>query len=97
MNNEDKSLRIQTPHIINIQNRKSMVLNGIEDVVSFDEYSILMQTVLGTLSVDGNGLHIVKLNVDNGEVIIEGDINGMFYLDENASNTGNKLFRKKQK
>lgn len=101
MNYDEKSLKIQTPHSINIQNRKTMVLNGIEDVVNFDEYSILMQTVLGTLSVDGNGLHIVKLNVDNGEVIIEGDINGMFYLDESngsgKSGSGNKLFRKKQK
>lgn len=97
MNNEDKSLKIQTPHIVNVQNRKTIVLNGIEDVVSFDEYSILMQTVLGALSVDGTGLHIIKLNVENGEVIIEGEINGMFYLDENAGNTGKKLFRKKNK
>ena len=95
--NEDKSLKIQTPHIINIQNRKTMVLNGVEDVVNFDEYSILMQTVSGTLSVDGTNLHIVKLNVDNGEVIIEGDINGMFYIGEQSAATGNKLFRRKQK
>jgi len=95
--NEDKSLKIQTPHIINIQNRKTMVLNGVEDVVNFDEYSILMQTVSGTLSVDGTNLHIVKLNVDNGEVIIEGDINGMFYIGEQSAVTGNKLFRRKQK
>lgn len=97
MNNEDKLSKIQTPHIVNIQNRKTIVLNGIEDVVNFDEYSILMQTVLGTLSVDGTGLHIIKLNVENGEAIIEGDINGMFYLDENAYNNGKKLFRKKNK
>jgi len=95
--NEDKSFKIQAPHVINIQNRKTMVLNGVEDVVNFDEYSILMQTVSGTLSVDGINLHIVKLNVDNGEVIIEGDINGMFYIGEQSETTGNKLFRKKQK
>jgi len=95
--NEDKSLKIQAPHIINIQNRKTMVLNGVEDVVNFDEYSILMQTVSGTLSVDGIGLHIVKLNVDNGEVIIEGEINGMFYIDESEPPSGNKFFRRKQK
>jgi YabP family. len=97
MNSEEKSLKIQTPHIINIQNRENMVLNGVEDVVNFDEFSILMQTVSGVLSVDGIGLHIVKLNVDSGEVIIEGEINGMFYIDESAEPAGNKLFRKKRK
>ena len=62
-----------------------MMLNGIEDVVSFDEYSILMQTVLGVLSVDGSALHIMKMNVDSGEVIIEGEINGLFYIDNNSA------------
>ena len=95
--NEDKSLKIQTPHTINIQNRETMVLNGVEDVVSFDEYSILMRTVSGALSVDGNGLHIVKLNVDNGEVIIEGRISGMFYIDDSEPSGDNKFFRRKRK
>ena len=59
-------------------------MNGVEDVISFDDASIAMKTTLGTLSVDGNDLHILKLNLDGGEIAIEGTINGLYYMSEAA-------------
>lgn len=79
-----------------IQDRKSVSLSGVEDVISFDDVSVVMRTTLGMLSIDGNGLRIVKLNVDEGEVSVEGEFNGMFYIDENAKQPGKirgKLFK----
>jgi len=41
-----------------------------------------MKTTLGTLSIDGNDLHILKLNLDGGEIAVEGTINGLYYISE---------------
>lgn len=65
-----------------ITERRLLSLSGVEDVVNFDDASITMKTDLGTLSIDGNDLHILKLNLDGGEIAIEGTINGLYYLSE---------------
>ena len=44
----------QTGHTITMKGRKSLKISGVEDVLSFDEDSIIMQTCMGTLSVDGD-------------------------------------------
>ena len=44
-------------HKIMISNRKSGVLNGVIDVLSFDVGEILLETELGMLMIKGNDLH----------------------------------------
>jgi sporulation protein YabP len=61
-----------------------MELSGVEDVVSFDENGAVLRTVLGMLAVDGENLHVVKLDLAGGNVSIEGKVNGFFYADGTA-------------
>lgn len=68
-----------------LTNRGLLSITGVEDIISFDETGIIMRTVLGIMTVDGAELHIVKLNVDNGDVIVEGRIDAVFYTDQNTS------------
>ncbi len=75
------SMNIKGNHNITLSSRKLMTLTGIEDVISFDEESVVMRSSLGMLTVDGGELHIVKLELDGGNVMIEGNINGIFYMD----------------
>lgn len=62
-----------------MENRKKISISGVEDVDSFDESSIAVQTVMGDLVVSGDGLHIIKFSVDIGELVIEGDIDEVVY------------------
>ena len=52
------------------------------EVVSFDEQEIVLVTGAGKLSIDGDGLKITVLSVENGMVSAVGKINGIVYLGE---------------
>ncbi len=73
---------VKNTHNISISDRNRMELTGVEDVISFDEENVVMRSVLGMLTVDGTDLHVIKLELDTKEVAIEGNINGLFYIDE---------------
>lgn len=71
-----------------------MALTGIDDVISFDERSVVLASTAGVLTVDGEDLHIVKMNVDSKELGIEGKINGITYIDKPMRRSG--LLRSKK-
>lgn len=64
------------------KNREGVKLSGVSDVESFDDRSVIMQTTLGRLAIEGDGLHISVLNIQSGEVEVQGRVNGVFYIDE---------------
>lgn len=47
-------------HNINMKGRRSLQVSGVWDVLSFDESSVVMQTSMGTLSIDGEDLRIAS-------------------------------------
>ena len=55
-----------------IEGRKKLSISAVTDVDSFDEENIVLVTEEGTLVIKGSDFHINKLNVETGEVIIEG-------------------------
>ena len=69
-------------HTVHLEGRKCLSISGIEDVISYDENGMLLQTAAGTLTVDGSGLHIVVLSVEKGELSVEGHICGLYYVDK---------------
>ena len=93
MADEKKSTKM--PHSIIMENRKLLTATGVSDVDSFDEQSVTAYTDLGELSIRGNGLHISKLNVETGDLSIEGEIISLTYSENRSSSGGllSKLFR----
>ena len=63
-----------------LENRKKASISGVVDIDSFDEQSVILYTSLGMLTVKGYGLHINRLNVETGEVVIEGDMDSFVYF-----------------
>ena len=72
----------QTNHSITVDNRDSAGVQGVTEEVSYDENNIVMQTNMGQLTLDGSGLNIVKLNLGEGEVIVEGHIDAFYYMEQ---------------
>ena len=62
-----------------LDNRKKLKITGVLDVESFSENTVISETVLGTLTVKGTNLKINKLNIDDGELVIDGEIAFMEY------------------
>ena len=87
---------VRKVHNIIIEDRKSLTVSGVEDVDSFDEQTVVLFTELGELTVRGSDLHMNKLNVETGEVSIEGVIQALSYQDETPRGNGGifgRIFR----
>ena len=75
-------------HQIMLYNREKGNLTGILDVISFDENTIVMLTVKGTLVVRGEDLHIEKLSLDGGDLRVEGVVDSLSYEDDSRERGG---------
>ena len=62
-----------------LESRKKMTLTGVEEVISFDDEKILLNTKLGALTIKGQNLKMNKLDVQNGDVMINGEIYYIVY------------------
>lgn len=85
--------RMKKPHILTLDNRKLLTLSGVEDVSGFDEQTINVKLSDATLVVKGSGLHISKLSLESGDVVIDGMINSLQYLGASSGSLRARLFR----
>lgn len=79
------------PHKLTLNERKSMTMTGVAEVVSFDENAVVLKTSLGTLVVHGQGLQLKNLSLDGGQVAVEGSISAFIY--EEGRKSGGALRR----
>ena len=70
---------VQKNHKLVINNRKTSMVTGVIDVLSFDLNEILLETEEGMLLIKGNDLHVNRLSLEKGEVDIEGKIDSLAY------------------
>ena len=89
---EEKKMVGKTPHSVILENRKAFTATGVSNVDSFDEQTIVAYTDLGELVVKGKNLHINKLNVETGELTLDGEISSLSYAEPQA--TGGGIFAK---
>ncbi len=75
-------------HTITVTNRERIHLGGIEEVVSYDEISVVMITSMGTLTLEGEGFNIEKLDLDNKEVTLAGKLCGLYYMEQRSAKRG---------
>ena len=79
---------IQKKSTLILQNREELSLDGVRDVVSFDESALVLETVLGTLTVEGTGLHILALDLDGGRLTAKGSVSAVIYTDRREGGRG---------
>lgn len=71
--------KVTKSHKIMLNNRCSGTITGVLDVISFDISEILLETEQGMLNVKGKDLHVNRLNLEKGEVDIEGAVDALNY------------------
>ena len=75
-------------HHVILEGREHLSVSGVEEVESFDENTIVMETSQGTLVVSGQGLHIEKLSMDGGDLKVEGTIDTLSYEESRRERGG---------
>ena len=84
----ETSNTIKSDANLSLWNRKILNLSGIEDVISFDEDSVNLETEMGEMMIDGENLHVGTLDTQKGVVVIDGRINGLYYRTEQPRKKG---------
>jgi len=73
-----------TGHKLWLTGRNSGSVTGVKDVISFDLEQIILDTQMGILTIKGHELHVKTVNLDKGQVDMEGTVDSMVYADSKA-------------
>ena len=80
-----------------LENRGKLSVSGVNDVLSFDDQVVMVDTELGLLTVKGENIRINKFSLDTAEVIIEGEISSLSYSqnkqEKNSGTLLSKIFK----
>lgn len=68
-------------HSFSSRSREGIGIDGVSDVISFDEKGVVLETLCGSMAIEGEELHVTVLNITDGKVVVEGRINGVYYFD----------------
>lgn len=90
---EKKLLKMQ--HNVIMENRRNLTISGVMDIDSFDEQTVVVFTEQGELTIRGGNLHINKVDVDSGDLVMEGEVDSLTYSDNQPQKGGllSRLFR----
>lgn len=67
------------PHKLTLNERKTLTLTGVTEVVSFDDTTVVLHTEMGALEVQGQELKLKNLSAEGGQVTVDGKIDALIY------------------
>ncbi len=88
---EEQRQRVK-PHKVMLDKRAHAMISGVEEVVSFDDREVVLETSQGTLTVKGEGLKVSRLTVEQGEVDIGGRMDSFVYTESRGRKAQGESF-----
>ena len=67
-----------------LEHREKLSVSGVEHVTSFNEDTVVMETTEGILTIKGSDLDMNRLNLDDGNVTVQGRIYAILYSDSSS-------------
>ena len=67
------------PHSLNLEARNKMSITGVQDVSGFDENTVILTTSQGELCIKGEALHVDRIDLESGQVLINGLVQELKY------------------
>ena len=71
----------ETKHSVVIEDRSRVKINCVDDVESFNEEKAVVYTSMGVMIITGYNFKVSRLNVDDGRLEIEGEIDKIEYTE----------------
>lgn len=93
MSYEESTRQTQPAHRVIMEQRGHISVSGVESVDSFDDSEIVIQTAQGRLTIEGSDLHVGRLNLDSGEVTIDGLVIALRYDESSGGSLWTRLFK----
>lgn len=67
------------PHSLSITERERMSISGVVDVSGFDDSIVILSTSQGELTIRGEGLHIDRIDLELGQLEVQGRVQELRY------------------
>ncbi len=83
------------PHQVILDERHKLHVTGVTDVDSYDDSTVIVRTAVGELTIRGTDFHICKLNIEAGDLTVEGHVSALEYAEPQTSKGGRlrRLFK----
>lgn len=91
---EEKRKVTDEVHQLTLNNRHLLAIDGVTNLGSYEEDLLILETVAGVLEIKGGHLHVQQLNIDQGRVVIDGDICSLVYTDQELAKKGKNFLSK---
>ena len=65
-----------------LENRQRAALSGISEVLAFDESQVVLLSDGGEIALTGEGLHVTRLMLEEGQLTVEGRLDGVFFTQQ---------------
>lgn len=75
-------------HQLTLKHRESMSVEGVLNVESFDNQEVLVETDQGMMIVRGDDLHIKELNLEGGNLLVDGFVRSIEYSGDGPRKKG---------
>ena len=75
-----------------IKNRSEVQIDEVNNVRDLDENTVVLDTRMGKIVIEGDGLKIESLEKGVGRILISGKVSGVFYSDFKEKKKGRGLF-----
>lgn len=82
------------PHTLLLENRNKLTITQVEDVDTFDENKVVLYTAEDTVVVEGYDLHIQKLDVTGGDLMLGGEVTGILYTGRDGYKKDKGFFKR---
>ncbi|WP_313164053.1 sporulation protein YabP [Sedimentibacter sp.] len=77
-----------------LENKEILNVTGVEGVDNFNDEAVVLLTNKGKLTIKGERLNISKLNVDEGKLIVKGEINSLIFSEYEGQREKVSLIKK---
>lgn len=75
-------------HNVTMLSRKHMEISGAVNLLSFDDEQVVVKTEMGICCVQGRALNVAKLDLDGGNVFIDGEVTALYYPEQTEEKQG---------
>lgn len=79
---------VRKRHQFTLKNRESMGVEGVMNVESFDNQEVVLETDQGIMIIRGDDLHIKELNLEGGNLLVDGFVRSIEYSGDGPRQKG---------
>ena len=81
-------------HSVTIEGRNRLAVTGVTEIDRFDDETVAVFTQEGELTICGRGLRIGRIDIEAGDLVLEGTIFSLEYTDDRPAGSWlSRLFR----